>query len=105
MIGVLLALILPTAVLADEAARRDPLKPPGEVRTAVVDSFDAGAWRLASTLVSDGRRVAIINDRAVRVGDRVEGARVVAIRSGGVELDYRGRRFTIRRPAAGVSKR
>jgi MSHA biogenesis protein MshK len=102
---VLLALFLPAMAAADDGERRDPLKPPGEVRSTPATTFNADAWRLVSTLVADGRRVAIINDRAVRVGDRVGGARVIAIEPGRVSLDYRGRRFTVGRPAAGVSKR
>lgn len=106
----LLALILPSLAMVDGAMadgeqRRDPLRPPGEVRTSEAVSFNADAWQLASTLVADGRRVAIVNDRTVRVGDRVGGARVLAIETGRVALDYRGRRFTISRPAAAVSKR
>jgi len=102
---VLLALFLPAMVMAAQHERRDPLRPPGEIGAVSEPSFDASAWQLFSTLVADGRRVAIINDRTVRVGDRVEGARVVAIESGRVELDYRGRRFAISRPGAGFSKR
>lgn len=102
---VLLALFLPCLAMAADKERRDPLRPPGEIRATSEPSFDAGAWQLVSTLVADGRRVAIINDRAVGVGDRVGGARVLAIETGRVELDYRGRRFIITRPAAGFSKR
>jgi len=102
---ILLALFLPALAGAEETQRRDPLQPPGEVRTSTEAAFNADAWRLVSTLVADGRRVAIINDRTVGVGDRVGGARVLAIESGRVALDYRGRRFTITRPSAGVSKR
>jgi len=102
---VLLALFLPCLAMAADEQRRDPLRPPGEIRADSEPLFNAAAWQLSSTLVADGRRVAIINDRTVGVGDRVGGARVVAIETGRVELDYRGRRFTITRPAAGFSKR
>jgi len=49
----------------------------------------------AIRLVSAERRSAIINGRNVREGGRVGGATVIAIESGRVTLDYRGRRFTI----------
>lgn len=97
---ILLALVLVTAapVLATAAELRDPLRPPGwGGESAGGDGFDASAWRLASTLIAEGRRVAIVNGRAVRAGDVVGGARVLAIAPGRVQLDYRGRRFTIRR--------
>lgn len=43
-------------------------------------------WRLESVLVSDQRRVAVINGRAVSEGDRVNGAEVLAIKPGLVLL-------------------
>lgn len=101
----LLALFLPLGAVAAGAELRDPLRPPVTVSASPASSFNAAAWRLSSTLVAEGRRVAIINGRTVRVGDRVGGARVLAIDAGRVRLDYRGRRFTINRPAAAMSKR
>lgn len=101
-----LALILPTLVWAAQEGtqRRDPLRPPGGVQAQTTESFDADAWELMSTLVADGRRVAIINERTVRSGDWVGGARVLAIAPGRVRLDYRGRVFTITRPVTRVRK-
>lgn len=103
MMAVLLASILPAVgAVAEEPARRDPLQPPGNVQQVSRPAFNADAWKLASTLVAEGRRVAIINDRAVRVGDRVGGARVLGIESGQARLSYQGREFTITRPGARV---
>lgn len=97
----MLALALVTAATvaaADtDADLRDPLRPPDWGESDAGDGFDAGAWRLASTLIAEGRRVAIVNGRIVRAGEVVGGARVLAIAPGRVELDYRGRRFTVRR--------
>ncbi len=80
---------------------RDPLQPPGygarsEASSGEEGQFDPSAWHLVTTLVSGQRRTAIINGRTVREGGYVGGATVLRIRSGRVELDYRGRRFTIR---------
>ncbi|MDX1609665.1 MAG: hypothetical protein R3225_06035 [Halofilum sp. (in: g-proteobacteria)] len=106
LIALVMASFLPTAwALAESEQRRDPLRPPGEVKAEPVARFNASAWKLTSTLVADGRRVAIINDRAVQAGDRVGGARVLAIDSGRVRLDYRGRKFTITRPGSRVKMR
>lgn len=94
------ALLVPavSAAAADQPMH-DPLRPP-DYRAAPVtrkaEPFDASAWSLVSTLVSGTRRVAIINGRSVRPGDRVGGARVLRIDHGAVRLDYRGRQFTIR---------
>lgn len=90
---------------AADAALHDPLRPP-DYRAATKQPerthFNADAWQLASTLVSSGRRVAIINGRTVRADDRVGGARVLRIEHGAVRLDYRGRQFTIRRGTPNV---
>lgn len=101
-----LALILPTLGWAAQEGtqRRDPLQPPGSVAVETSSTFNAGAWALMSTLVADGRRVAIINGRTVRRGDWVGGARVLTIAPGRVRLDYRGRQFTITRPVTRVRK-
>lgn len=87
---------------------RDPLRPPGYIEstgTTAAPAFDAGAWKLAYTLVSQGRRVAIINGDNVSAGDVVAGARVIAIEPGRAVLDYNGRRFTIRRTNPSVRYR
>lgn len=97
--GAALAAVLLLAAVsagADEG-RRDPLQPPSFERERTQSRFNASAWQLASTLVSDERRVARINGQSVRPGDWVGGAQVRAIERGRVRLDYRGRTFTIRR--------
>lgn len=106
MMAVLLASMLPGAVvMAEETQRRDPLRPPGNVQNVSRPAFNVDAWKLTSTLVAEGRRVAIINEHAVRVGDRVGGARVLAIESGRARLRYREREFTITRPGTRVRVR
>lgn len=100
-----LALVAALPAAAAEDGMRDPLRPPDRGPSGGGDGFDAGAWTLASTLIAEGRRVAIVNGRPVRTGDLIGGARVLAIAPGRVELDYRGRRFTIRRQATRVRDR
>lgn len=106
IMAVLLASMLPAVgAVADQTQRRDPLQPPGNVQATTRPAFNADAWKLTSTLVAEGRRVAIINEHAVRVGDRVGGARVLAIESGRVRLLYGDREFTITRPGTRVRVR
>lgn len=106
IMAVLLASILPNAgAMAEETQRRDPLQPPGKVQSVSRPAFNADAWKLTSTLVAEGRRVAIINEQAVRVGDRVGGARVLAIESGRARLSYGEREFTITRSGVRVRVR
>lgn len=44
----------------------------------------------------DGRAVALISDRVLREGDEVQGARVVRIGEAEVEIEFQGRRITLR---------
>ena len=89
------------AAAAERAELADPFMPPGWNEPAEPErTLDTSAWALASTLTSDGRRVAIINGRAVRVGDRIDGARVLGIDGNRVRLEHGGQRFTIRPPAS-----
>jgi hypothetical protein len=59
---------------------------------APVKARHARRFHLDATLISGRRRVAIINGKTAGVGERVKGAKVVAIRPGRVELETgRGR--------------
>ena len=52
--------------------------------------------RLQAISERDGQPIAIINDHLVRVGDEVDGIRVLAIRAAEVDVEVRGRRTTLR---------
>jgi len=52
--------------------------------------------RLQAISERDGQPIAIINDHLVRVGDEVDGLRVLAIRGAEVDVEVRGRRTTLR---------
>lgn len=94
-----------TAVVhADDEELHDPFMPPGwnEPSAPAEETFNASAWTLESTLTSNGRRVAIINGRAVRPGEHVGGARLLGVTRGSARLEYSGHRFTIRRPGTQV---
>ncbi len=96
--------IASVAAQADEDGLHDPFMPPGwnEPSAPAETNFNASAWTLESTLTSNGRRVAIINGRAVRPGDHVGGARLLGVTRGSARLDYNGHRFTIQRPGTRV---
>jgi len=86
-----------TALAAD--ALEDPLRPANwaQPTASTPVNVDTGDWQLESTLISSGRRVAIINGRAVRAGDAIAGARVLRVEPVAAHLRHDGRRFTIRR--------
>ncbi len=78
-----------------EPPLRDPTRPP-DLRPAKAQKAPAARrWHLAFTLVSGGRRSAVINGRIVGVGERIAGARVLAIEPGRVRLRARGREFNL----------
>ncbi len=52
--------------------------------------------RLQAISERDGQPIAIINDHLVRVGDEVDGIRVLAIRIDEVDIEVGGRRTTLR---------
>lgn len=78
------------------AATNDPMRPlprPGSVSApAPVRPAPAPRrhWVLSSTLVGETRRVAVINDRLVGVGDSVLGATVIDISPRSARLRYAG---------------
>lgn len=75
-------------------ATPDPTRPPGpeEIRAWRDEASGQAraAWRLESVLISERRRVAVINGHTVGVGDTVDQARVTAISPGGVRLEADG---------------
>lgn len=73
----------------------DPTRPPGpeEIRAFLAGEPDGQrqpGWRLQSVLISDDRRIAVINGRRVTVGDRLAGAEVIDIQPGRAKLRHRG---------------
>jgi hypothetical protein len=56
----------------------------------------APAFMLQAISEREGRPVAIVNDRLLREGDSIDGARIVRIAKDEVELELRGRRVLLR---------
>lgn len=57
----------------------DPMRPPVRESRATGSADPHPGWSLTSVLIADDRRLAIINDRVLREGESVAGARVVRI--------------------------
>ena len=79
-------------------AMEDPTRPPtGKATSSYVGAPKSHAvrWTLHSTLVSSERRTAVINDRVVSQGDRINGATVVSIQPSSVRLRNKGREMTL----------
>lgn len=86
-------LSLPSLIAAENLA--DPMRPPS-VSYAAPKKSNAPRWEVTAILVSSGRRLAMINNRLLGVGARVDGARIKAIYGNAVELDVEGRALVIR---------
>jgi len=76
---------------ANAGALQDPTRPPerfgGPAATAVVDPAAPAPLELKSTLLRRGRRLAVINDQLLTIGDEIAGYRIKRIESGGVLLE------------------
>ena len=88
------------------AGMGDPLRPPeyGPQQSGNANTHAEPQWYVNEILFSGERRVAIINDVPVAVGDRVSGAKVVEIRPGHVVLEYKDSLINSRLHTAQVKK-
>ncbi|MFW5927547.1 MAG: hypothetical protein ACOCSR_05790 [Wenzhouxiangella sp.] len=90
-----LALAVP-AVSAD-----DPTRPPSPAEIRAWFEGDRVAddprspWKLQSVLIAENRRVAVINDRRVKIGDHVADAEVIEIEPGRVVLRHDDREVSL----------
>lgn len=72
----------------------------GRVGVGAGGPAPAPRWRLSAVLIAGGRRTAIVNDRMVRPGERLDGARVQSIESDHVVIimpDGQRRRLDLER--------
>jgi len=100
-----LLIVLMLVSLPLMASEGDPMRPPssaGEVSAKAAQ--DKPAWILQSVLISGQRNIAVINQRTVRVGDHINGARVEAIHPGYVRLSKTNEVFVIRLPSLSVKR-
>ncbi len=89
--SLLISGVVPAAPL-DDPTRPPVAQQPNKAHKAVHKPI---RWTLNSTLVSVQRRAAVINDRVVGVGEKINGARVVEILPMAVRLRYNGRDITL----------
>ncbi len=75
----------------------DPTRPP-DISTVSVESLESGdaPFRVSSILMAPGRKVAIVNESRVEVGDAVGGATVIEINAQAVLLEMTGEEFELR---------
>jgi hypothetical protein len=81
---------------ASPAGAAAPRLVPATLAAAVEPSRPAPAFMLQAISEREGRPVAIVNDRLLREGDSIDGARIVRIAKDEVELELQGRRVLLR---------
>lgn len=98
MLPVALPIVLGVLWISPLQALEDPTRPPtADAKTSYVTpkKNKRSRWTLHSTLVSSSRRTAVINNRVVSLGDRINGATVVSIQPSSVRLRAKGREVTL----------
>jgi MSHA biogenesis protein MshK len=95
MITVALALMLAPGTgvaqgVAPTRALGDPMRPPALMGAASETAGTPGGMVLQSTIMSRGRRIAMIDGKSMNVGDRIGEARIVAINPDSVTLREAG---------------
>lgn len=94
--GGLLVMLMP-AGRGYTAPLPDPTRPPQRFVEPLASGADAEKnWQLGSILISPQRRVAVINGQPLSVGDRVDGAQVLAVEPGQVRLRRGSREFVLK---------
>ncbi|WP_145924870.1 MSHA biogenesis protein MshK [Syntrophotalea acetylenivorans] len=92
----MLAMLMP-ADKGNTASLPDPTRPPQRfVEPAASGDAPSKGLQLGSILIAPQRRVAVINGRPLSAGDRISGAKVVAIEPGQVRLRRGGRDFVLK---------
>lgn len=90
----LTALLLTLLMAHNAAALNDPTRPTDPA--LYFGSGNASGWALQSILFSDNRRIAIINGKRVKEGDRIGSARVTRIHNSQVVLKTGDRTLKLR---------
>ena len=88
-LAVLLVLIFSSVAVAVN----DPMRPP---MTSTSAKQDAPGWVLNSVLISEDRNIAVINQRPVYEGGKINGAKVLKIYSDRVRLSTADKTFYIK---------
>lgn len=95
LVGILGLYLIAVAHASVAAEVGDPMRPPQAHGTRPA-AVAAPVWVLNSTVVSADQRSAVINGRAVTLGDWIQGARVEAIEPAWVRLRGDDGSFVVR---------
>lgn len=96
-----LALLAVSATGHASEALRDPTRP---YTARQAHAASAPRYKVNAIIVSDERRIAIINGKRIGVGGRVNGATVVSIAKRELILEVNGQELTLRLNGGGSSQ-
>jgi MSHA biogenesis protein MshK len=103
--GICIAAILLAGAATAAQPVEDPFRPPETAAPEPVSKpLQRPTLRLQSTLVSGERRTAVINGRAVTVGSRIGGGRIVDIDASRVRIRDAGGVYDLELPLAGMRR-
>jgi MSHA biogenesis protein MshK len=97
-----LMFLLLLAPLAQAEVLRDPTQPLDGLAGNASPVQGAGLPRLQSIMLGNGPARAVLDGQSYRIGDRVNGYRLVGIDADAVHLDKGGKRLRLALFAAGV---
>lgn len=98
--------LLPLPMLVQAKATNNPMRPPAyalekfqqardknkpKVAIAEAKTIKPKALQLTSILYSSSRKVAIIDDRMLSIGDSINGAKVISIKKNSASLNRKGK--------------
>jgi hypothetical protein len=85
-IGLLLMLAGASAALGDEPKLSDPMRPLEHAASVAGSAPAERQIALTGILVAANRRVAVIDKRLYRVGDRINGDEIIRIEPGSIQI-------------------
>jgi len=96
---VISTLLLQLAMIKTVSAKQysDPTRPPGVSQKQLNNTVHEKktSWRLSSTLIASERKIATVNGKLVRPGDRVNGAVLIDIQAWNVTLKKNDKLFKV----------
>lgn len=99
------ALFAAGAMHASAADLQDPMRPPS-ARAAVISRHDAPAsLQLQAVIGTQGSRVAIVNGKVVRVGEKIDGALIAEISTDHIVYSRGGKQLVASLPDNKLSVR
>lgn len=91
--------VKPTSSLPHQPpANITPLVAPQQLKSSEIPITKLPLFFLTGIIFADNEYLALINNQIVKVGDFIEGSRVVKINPDSVEMEFKGSSYLLRQP-------